>query len=201
MHDFVNRFLLSQEDINLLHKNTITKTFIKNTEINNECLGFIKVIRGELRAYILTENAKEITIFTLKENDECIICSQCNLNSMSYDIFIQSTENTQISIIPADFFAYLKSKYPQINDFALNLIVKRFNTLIKVLEQALFTPLVQRICNFLKENAKNNLIKITHEELANHLGSAREAVSRILKELEKEGKIKLNRKEILLISL
>ncbi|WP_257912578.1 Crp/Fnr family transcriptional regulator [Campylobacter lari] len=62
-------------------------------------------------------------------------------------------------------------------------------------------PLSSRICDFLKENTSNNTLKITHEALANYLGSAREAISRILKELEKEGKIKLERSKIILISL
>ncbi|MBX1175869.1 Crp/Fnr family transcriptional regulator [Campylobacter lari] len=123
------------------------------------------------------------------------------MDGISYDVFIQSTQNTSIAIIPSSIFQILKEKYPKINNYVLSLITKRFNTLIKVLEQALFAPLSSRICDFLKENASNNTLKITHEALANHLGSAREAVSRILKELEKEGKIKLERSKIILISL
>ncbi|EAL0271169.1 Crp/Fnr family transcriptional regulator [Campylobacter lari] len=123
------------------------------------------------------------------------------MGGISYDVFIQSTQNTSIAIIPSSIFQILKEKYPKINNCVLSFITKRFNTLIKVLEQALFMPLSSRICDFLKENTSNNTLKITHEALANHLGSAREAISRILKELEKEGKIKLERSKIILISL
>ncbi|ECW8954513.1 Crp/Fnr family transcriptional regulator [Campylobacter lari] len=123
------------------------------------------------------------------------------MGGISYDVFIQSTQNTSIAIIPSSIFQILKEKYPKINNCVLSFITKRFNTLIKILEQALFMPLSSRICDFLKENTSNNTLKITHEALANHLGSAREAISRILKELEKEGKIKLERSKIILISL
>ena len=71
------------------------------------------------------------------------------------------------------------------------------------MEQALFSPLSARIMNFLSqsiENLNENFIKITHEELANHLGSAREAVSRVLKELERSGQITQSRGEIRLVS-
>ncbi|HEC1746577.1 TPA: Crp/Fnr family transcriptional regulator [Campylobacter lari] len=197
MENFLSRFEIEKQDLKLIQEHLQIINTEKDFKVNDKCLGFIK----ELRAFILTPNAKEITLFHLKENDECVICSECNMDGISYDVFIQSTKNTSIAIIPSSIFQILKEKYPKINNYVLSLITKRFNTLIKVLEQALFMPLSSRICDFLKENASNNTLKITHEALANHLGSAREAVSRILKELEKEGKIKLERSKIILISL
>ncbi|MBX1886132.1 Crp/Fnr family transcriptional regulator [Campylobacter peloridis] len=201
MENFLSRFDLEKQDFDFLQKNIQIKNIEKNFKVNDECLGFVKVLKGELRAFILTPNAKEITLFHLKENDECIICSECNVDSISYDVFIQSSQDTSIAIIPANIFKTLKDKYPKINNYVLSLITKRFNTLVKVLEQALFSPLSFRVCEFLKENATNNTLKITHEALANHLGSAREVVSRILKELEKEGKIKIQRGKITLLTL
>lgn len=67
--------------------------------------------------------------------------------------------------------------------------------------QALFTPITQRIIDFLKQNATNNQIQITHEILASHLGTAREVVSRILKDMEKENIIKLERRKIIILNL
>ncbi|EAK0445807.1 Crp/Fnr family transcriptional regulator [Campylobacter lari] len=201
MENFLSHFEIEKQDLKLIQEHLQIINIEKDFKVNDKCLGFIKILKGELRAFILTPNAKEITLFHLKENDECVICSECNMDGISYDVFIQSTKNTSIAIIPSSIFQILKEKYPKINNYVLSLITKRFNTLIKVLEQALFMPLSSRICDFLKENASNNTLKITHEALANHLGSAREAVSRILKELEKEGKIKLERSKIILISL
>ncbi|WP_139451820.1 Crp/Fnr family transcriptional regulator [Campylobacter armoricus] len=202
MENFISRFELEKQDLELIQKNLQIINIERNFKVNDKCLGFVKILKGELRTFILTPNAKEITLFHLKENDECVICSECNIDNISYDVFIQSTQDTRLAIIPSNTFLILKDKYPKINNYILTLLTKRFNTLVKILEQALFMPLSSRICKFLKENADNdNTLKITHEALANHLGSAREAISRILKELEKEGKIKLERSKIILISL
>ncbi|MBT0825766.1 hypothetical protein KJQ85_01640 [Campylobacter lari] len=81
------------------------------------------------------------------------------MGGISYDVFIQSTQNTSIAIIPSSIFQILKEKYPKINNCVLSFITKRFNTLIKILEQALFMPLSSRICDFLKENTSNNTLK------------------------------------------
>ncbi|AJC87727.1 Crp/Fnr family transcriptional regulator [Campylobacter insulaenigrae] len=201
MKNIIFKFNLQDADEKLALSNLVIRDLKSNFKVNDECLGLIKIIKGKLRAYILTSNAKEITLFNLQEGDECLICSQCNVDSIDHDVFIQSSQDTSIEILPAKIFSKLKEKYPQVNNYALNLITKRFNILVKVLEQALFSPLNERICNFLKENAINNQIKITHEELANHLGSAREVISRILKELEKNKKIKLLRGKIILLAL
>ncbi|EGI8199184.1 Crp/Fnr family transcriptional regulator, partial [Campylobacter coli] len=108
-------------------------------------------------------------------------------------------EDTQILIVPVKIYSQLKDKYPLIANYTLNLIAKRFNSLINILEQALFTPLHHRVKMFLKENAKEGKITFTHEEIALHLGSTREVISRILKTMQKEGFIQQNRKEITLL--
>lgn len=193
---------LAQQDIESIVQQAYFKSFAPNTLINqNEnCLGFIYVLSGALRAYIMSENTKEITLFTLKENDYCILCSHCALHSIHYDILLESSQNTEVLIVPHQLFSKLKDTYPAISNFTLTLISKRLSQTISTLEQALFKPLVERIRDLLYKNAQNNEILISHEKIANHLGSSREVVSRILKEMEKRGEIKCAYKKIILCS-
>ena len=193
---------LAQQDIERIVQQAYFKSFAPNTLINqNEnCLGFIYVFSGALRAYIMGENAKEITLFNLKENDYCLLCSHCALHSIHYDILLESSQNTEVLIVPHQLFSRLKDTYPTLSNFTLTLISKRLSQTISTLEQALFKPLVERIREFLYENAHNGEILISHEEIANHLGSSREVISRILKEMEKRGEIKCAYKKIILCS-
>lgn len=193
---------LAQQDIESIVQQAYFKSFAPNTLINqNEnCLGFIYVLSGALRAYIMSENTKEITLFTLKENDYCLLCSHCALRSIHYDILLESSQNTEVLIVPHQLFSKLKDTYPALSNFTLALISKRLSQTIATLAQALFKPLVERIREFLYKNEQNNEIFISHEEIANHLGSSREVISRILKEMEKRGEIKCAYKKIILCS-
>ncbi|WP_038815404.1 Crp/Fnr family transcriptional regulator [Campylobacter jejuni] len=196
--EYFKDYKLDDKDFNDLIDYSYFKEFDKNKILEN-CLGFVIVLEGGFRAFILSQNAKEITIFKLKKNEECVICSHCIFEKLSYNLILESFEKTKILVVPAKIYSKLKDKYPILANYTLELISKRFNSLINVLEQALFTPLHQRIKIFLKENAKNGKISFSHEEIASHLGSTREVISRILKSMQKEGLIKQNRKEIELI--
>ena len=195
---FTNNFDLASEDLNAIFANAYLKT-VKKGDIfysGNDCFGFILILKGVLRAFV-SSSAKEITIFRLTKDESCVLCDTCSINSLENKVSVE------IIVIPARIYKPLKEKYPSILNFTLKIVADRFARTINVMEQALFSPLSARIMNFLSqsiENLNENFIKITHEELANHLGSAREAVSRVLKELERSGQITQSRGEIRLVS-
>lgn len=191
---------IAQQDLNAVLQKAVCKKFLPKTLINQGegCLGFMLVLHGNIRAYIIGENAKEITLFSLKANECCVVCSHCALHSINYHILLESSENTEVLIVPERVFVALKDKYPQLANFTLELLAKRLNQTIATLEQAMFKPLASRVREFLHANQHNNEVMMSHENIANHLGSAREVVSRILKEMEKQGEIKLSRKKIVL---
>ncbi len=198
LKEYFKNYNLENKDFEYMVEKSYFKEFNKNT-ILDDCLGFVIVLKGGFRAFILGQNAKEITVFKLKQNEECVICSHCILETISYNLTLESFDDTQILVVPVKLYSQLKDKYPLIANYTLNLIAKRFNSLINILEQALFTPLHHRVKMFLKENAKEGKITFTHEEIALHLGSTREVISRILKTMQKEGFIQQNRKEITLL--
>lgn len=174
---------IAQQDLNDVLQKAVCKKFLPKTLINQGegCLGFMLVLRGNIRAYIIGENAKEITLFSLKADECCVVCSHCALHSINYHILLESSENTEVLIVPERVFVALKDKYPQLANFTLELLAKRLNQTITTFEQLMFKPLVSRIREFLHANQHNNEVMMSHENIANHLGSAREAVSRILK--------------------
>lgn len=199
--EFIDRFEISLADAKKIYESAVAKRLKKGTLIysKDENCGYIIVKSGVLRAFITSQNLKEITIFKLESGDNCVICSSCTMSSFDTEITLSIQEDVEAILIPIQIFKDIKSSYTSVLNHALSLISARFAAAISVMEQALFAPLVSRVKNFLMENSKNGEIAITHEELANHLGSAREAVSRILKEMEKSKAISQKRGKIYLL--
>lgn len=200
--EFLSKFDISSEDRRLLLQNAVIKTFKKGEIIypKDGCYGYAIVTSGEIRGYISTSNFKEITVFNLKNGDSCILCAFCSLGLSQLELNLQIMQDTQIILIPKPFYKQLRERYPQVANHTLELISRRFSSVMNAMEQALFTPLTGRIMKFLEQNGAQNELKITHEQIANHLGSAREAVSRVLKELENKGAIKQKRGVITLVT-
>lgn len=187
--EFIDKFDLSPSDIKTLEEKTISKTLNDNelAYFNHECLGYIIVKSGLLRAYVSSENYKEITVFMLKSGESCMLCDSCFMSGFETKINLQVKEKSEFLLIPIGTFRNIKERYMSVTNHVLSLVATRFAQSIKVMESALFSSLKERILGFLRENSPNGSMKITHEELASHLGSAREAISRILKEMEKDG--------------
>lgn len=162
-------------------------------ENSKACHGFIIVKSGALRAFVSSENLKEITIFTIKEGESCLVCAGCGIAAFNEDLNLEVLEDTSFLLIPRGLFDELRQRYIELSSYTAKLMAGRFNSIVTLLGNTLFTPLSDRVLAFLAQNSKENLIKITHEEIANHLGSAREVVSRVLKGMEKDGLIEQKR--------
>lgn len=196
-----SNFNLEQKDIDMIIKKTYIKNFNENKILyqKDSCFGHIILTKGAIRAYIISENGKEITIFSLKENQSCIISASCLIGSFSFEIILEAQKDTEILVLPSEFYNTLNEKYQSISRYTMQILSSRFAEVINVLEQAIFTPLVTRVQDFLKQNQHSGVLNCTHEQIANHLGSAREAISRVLKDMEKKGEIKLKRGKIVLL--
>ena len=194
-------FELSQDDLQKAQNTAKILSFNKGEILykdKNACYGFLHVISGSLRAFVLSTNNKEITIFELEAGDECVLCAKCIVQSGDLEINLEAGSNTQIIVVPPEVFEPLRLKYPKLANFVLDLIAKRFSDSVSVMSQALFAPLSERIKSYLISKAIDGVVSRTHEQIANEIGSAREAVSRILKELEFNGFLSLSRGKIVL---
>ena len=173
-----------------------------------ECLGGLLVLNGSLRTYLLSDEGKEVTIYRLREGDVCFLAASCILSAITFDVEIEAQGFTQVLLIPARILSTLTKENIYLENFMYkerttgahaSLSLRRFSDVVEALQQLMFLSLTQRIASFLLDEAaknKTSSITMTHEEIAKIIGSAREAVSRILKQLAKQGYISLNRGEI-----
>lgn len=164
-----------------------------------QCLGMMLVLQGTLRTYLLSDEGKEITIYRLRQGDVCVLAASCILSAITFDVEMEAQTDASLLLLPAWVLSKLQDENVYVENYIYKEAAKRFSDVVEALQQMMFLSLTQRVASFLlDESAKQNTSSIimTHEEIAKTIGSAREAVSRILKQLAKGGYISLNRGEI-----
>ena len=161
-----------------------------------DCLGMLLVRSGQLRAYLLNEEGREITICRFFEMDICLFTAACVMPNMQFDIFIEAEKDTEIWIIPACLYKNLMDESLVLANYAHNLITNHFSELMWLMEQIMWKSFDKRLAKFLLEESSledSDSLKITHEKIANHMGTAREVVTRMLRYFQSEGMIRLTR--------
>ena len=161
-----------------------------------ECLGLLLIRSGQLRAYMLSEEGREITICRFFEMDICLFSASCVMPNMQFDIFIEAEKDTELWVVPACLYQNLMDESIAVANYSRNLITNHFSDLMWLMEQIMWKSFDKRLAAFLVEEAsieESDLLKITHEKIAAHLGSAREVVTRMLRYFQTEGMVKLTR--------
>jgi len=161
-----------------------------------ECLGMLLVRSGQLRAYLLNEEGREITICRFFEMDICLFTAACVMPNMQFDIFIEAEKDTDIWIIPACLYKNLMDESLALANYAHDLITNHFSELMWLMEQIMWKSFDKRLAKFLLEESaleESDSIRITHEKIANHMGTAREVVTRMLRYFQSEGMVRLTR--------
>ena len=161
-----------------------------------ECLGMLLVHNGQLRAYLLNEEGREVTICRFFEMDICLFSAACVMPNMQFDIFIEAEKDTDLWVIPACLFKNLMEESLAIANYSLNLVTNHFSELMWLMEQIMWKSFDKRLAKFLLEESsleESDSLKITHEKIANHMGTAREVVTRMLRYFQSEGMIRLTR--------
>ena len=166
--------------------------FKKGTNVHDgaECTGVILIKSGSLRLYLLSDEGKEITLYRLFPGDICIFSASCVLNSITFDVYVDCEENSECIVVGGCAYEDLANRMPEAKIFALESAVSSFSDIMWVLQQILFMSMDKRLAIFLlDESAKtgSDTIRLTHEQIAKYMGSAREVVSRMLKYFAGEG--------------
>ena len=196
---------LKEDQRALLNQGIIKKHFHKGEAMrtsSDNCSGLFLIESGQVRAYIVSENGKEITLYRLFDRDVCIFSASCIMKNISFDIFLETEKETDAYLIPTSVFAKISKESMAVQVFSNELMASRFSEVMWILEQALFMTLDKRLAIFLLEQSnieERDTIEITHEKIANHLGSAREVVTRMLKYFQNEGMVSLNRGAITIL--
>lgn len=195
---------LSSVDKDFLCRHSRMVRYSKGINIHdgNECTGVILVQSGCLRIYILSEQGKEITLYRLFPGDMCMLSASCVLQSITFDVFVDAEQDSECCIIAGAAFASVSERVPEMKIFALETAVSRFSDVMWVMQQILFMSFDRRLAIFLlDETAKTgtDTVKLTHEQIAKYMGSAREVVSRMLKYFSAEGMVEMSRGGIRLL--
>ena len=161
-----------------------------------DCLGLLLVKSGQLRAYILSEEGREVTICRFFEMDMCLFSASCVMSNMQFDVFIEAEKDSEVWVIPACLYQNLMDESLPLANFSHNLITSHLSEVMWLMEQIMWKSFDKRLAKFLLEESAlegTNSLKITHERIANHMGTAREVVTRMLRYFQNEGMVKLTR--------
>jgi CRP/FNR family transcriptional regulator len=190
----------------MLKEAVVIKNFIAGESMHSgseQCSGLFLIRSGQVRAYILSETGKEITLYRLFDRDVCIFSASCIMKNITFDIYVEVEKDTKAYLIPTAIFRKLSDESFAIQIFTNNLMASRFSDVMWIMEQALFTSFDKRLASFLQEQMViegSTTLLITHEKIAAHLGTAREVVTRMLKYFQNDGIVALSRGTIEILS-
>ena len=171
----------------------------KGTVIHNggmDCTGLLLVKTGQLRAYILSDEGREITLYRLFDRDICLFSASCMLRSVQFDITIEAEKDTSLWIVPPEVYREIMEESAPAANYTNELMAARFSEVMWRMEQVMWKSMDKRIAAFLLEEAAiegTARLSLTHETIARHLGTHREVVTRMLRYFQEEGLVKLSR--------
>lgn len=193
---------LSPQEQQTLSENASLRQVPKGTVLHNgsiDCTGIFLLVSGQLRAYILSDEGREITIYRLFSRDMCLLSASCIMKSIQFDIIIETEKDSELWIIPPDVYKALMDTSAPIANYTNEVMATRFSDVMWLIEQILWKSFDKRLAQFLLDECvlENSLqLKITHEAIGNHLGNPREVVTRMLKYFQNEGIVQLGRGSI-----
>ena len=169
-----------------------------------ECAGLILPVEGQLRAYLLTDEGRELTLYRLFPRDMCLFSASCVLRGIQFDVLVEAERDTVALFLPAEVYHGMMEESAAVANFTNELMADRFSEVMRRMDQLLSKKLDVRLAALLVEEsrlAESSTLRLTHDRLARHLGSAREVVTRLLKDFQADGLVRLSRGGIELLDL
>ena len=196
---------LTKAEQQLLSTVVIEKKAEKGTILHtgmNDCIGLLVIKSGQIRAYITSDEGREITIYRLFAHDICMLSASCIMNSIQFDITISVEKDAEFFVIPVGTFKKLMEQSLVVSNYMNQVMGTRLSEAMWLIEQVMWKSFDKRLAHFLIEESTledSKVLKITHEKIAAHMGSAREVVTRMLKYFQTEELVKLSRGTIEII--
>jgi CRP/FNR family transcriptional regulator len=184
---------LNDSDKSLICRYTSHVKFPKGSNVHGgdgECTGAIVLKSGCLRTYILSEGGREVTLYRMYPGDICMLTASCVIRSITFDVIVDAEEDSECIIINGNAYSEIADRNVHVKNFALEIAVSKFSDVMWIMQQILFMSFDKRLAIFLlDEIAKTggDIVKLTNEQVAKYMGSAREVVSRMLKYFSTEG--------------
>lgn len=194
---------LNKEEQDLLKSNITEHKYKKGDNVaeGGQCKSLLFVEHGKLRVYTISEDGREITLYRLFDYDLCILSSSELFNSITFDLRVDAQEDCTIWRIPVEIYRKLMSTNLKVAAYTNEVMADKFSEVMWLLDQVLNKKMDQRIAMFLLEESQykgDSTIEITHDQIARHLGTAREVVGRLVKYLQKEGVINSPRGKVVI---
>lgn len=173
------------------------------TQIYHEgdaCNGIAFVLSGDIRVYKIGQTGREITLYEIGPGETCILNASCILAGQSYPAHATAIEDTDLLLVPAAEFRRMVAGHEMMREFVFKLLSRRLSGVMELVEEVAFGRMDERLSDYLIERSAEGKIEATHQRIANDLGTSREVVSRLLKDMERAGRVRLSRNEIVLLN-
>lgn len=196
---------VSAEEQQSLERAATARSAPRGTLLHNgtaDCIGLIVVRSGQLRAFMLSHEGREVTLYRLFERDICLFSASCMMASIQFEITIEVEKDAELIIIPAEAYKKAMEHSAPLANYTNEIMAARFSEVMWLIEQIMWKSMDKRIAGFLLEESaleQSDALHITHERIANHMGTAREVVTRMLRYFQTEGFVELTRGEIRLL--
>lgn len=186
--------------------NTVPKKMYREGEVildENSSIRAIPIVtKGTLKVMRTEEDGREILLYYIKAGESCIMSFLGGMHDEKSKVKAEVEEDAEILFLPMEKVSLFIKEYPEWLDYIFRLYHKRFEELLEIINAIAFKKMDERLLNLLhkkEELSGSKILSITHEQLANELGTARVVVSRLLKQLEENGNLKLGRNKITLM--
>ena len=163
---------------------------------SKDCLGLLLIRSGQIRVYTLSDEGREITLYRLFDMDICLFSASCVMPNVQFEVVVEAEKDCDMWVIPSCLFKNLMEESAPVANYANQLISSRFSEVMWLMEQIMWKSFDKRLAAFLLEESAlegDASLKITHEKIANHMGTAREVVTRMLRYFQNEGLVQLTR--------
>lgn len=208
---FENNFPIWNQ-LQLHHKHLLLDSLTYHTvkkgtilrDSNKDCFGLVLIRSGQLRAVVYSEEGREITIYRLFDGDLCLFCAPCVIRSIQFDVTIQAEKDTEFWRIPSEIYQKLMAQSTAVSNYTNELMASRFTEVMNRVEQFMWKSMDKRVAAFLLQESfieKTCELRITHEMIANHLGSHREVITRTLRDFQDVGMVKLSRGLVTILNI
>lgn len=185
-----------------VREHTVKTLCTKKTRLHfggGECAGVQIIGYGRVRVFITSPGGGDITLFRLLDGDVSILSAACMLNGMDVELDMEMETDCEIYTIPKSIYRKLYDDCGEVKDYTMEMISEKFSDIMWLFNQFVFSNVASRIASAIIEHkvlSGSDQFEITHEALARDAGTAREVVTRILKQFQADGLVKLTRGKV-----
>lgn len=164
------------------------------------CQGIAFLLTGAIRVYKCSESGREISLYEIVPGETCILNASCIIGRQGYPANAVTLADCRALLIPSTSFRALMASHEPLRIFIYSLLGQRLSEMMELVEEVAFRRMDDRLRDYLLEKSSDNILRATHQTIANDLGTSREVVTRLLRDLEQRGELHVSRNEITLLS-